>query len=243
MLGRRVFLASLAVCGCRGGPARPPTAELAVLFMGNSHTSMHDVPGLVAAAIRGVRPGVVVTAVTAPGWGFLDERAQDPASLARLRDGRWDHVVLQAQKYSATGRRTYSTAGAEALIRLARAGGAVPVLFPEWPRRGVDEARRIHALHREIAARAPACVAPVGLAWDLARGAHPDVVLHAGDGDHAAAAGALLAALVLAATITGASPDTLPNLVQSGVPVDVQFRLRGVAAEAIAAAPPCRDAR
>lgn len=229
----------LAPGACAGPSRRDAPADVAVLFMGNSHTSFHALPEMVAAMIRAVRPGQSVDQAEAPGWLFLDERSRDPASLALLHGRRWHYVVLQAQPYSASGRRSYSTAGAESLIRATRAVHAVPVLFPEWPRDGVAETRRIYDLHAAIASRAPACVAPVGQAWDLARALYPDLILHADDGNHAAPAGAFLAALTIAATITGASPEAVPSLPQFGVPLAVQLRLRAVAARTVAAVPPC----
>lgn len=241
---RRALLALLALtlARCRPDPedraAAPAGPALALLFMGNSHSALHELPEIVAALVRAARPGQEVAVTQAPGWLFLDERARDPASLQLLREGRWSFVVLQAQRYSTSGTRTYSSAEAEALVQEARALGAVPVLFPEWPRRGVDETRRIFAVHQAIAAAAPACVAPVGQAWDRARAAYPDLVLHAGDGNHAAPAGAFLAALVLAAVMTGVSPERLPFLPQFGISAEVQVRLRAAAAEALAAEPP-----
>lgn len=243
---RRALLALLALtlARCRPDPeeraSAPAGPALALLFMGNSHSALHELPEIVAALVRAARPGQEVSVTQAPGWLFLDERARDPASLQLLREGRWSFVVLQAQRYSTSGTRTYSSAEAEALVQEARALGAVPVLFPEWPRRGVDETRRIFAVHRAIAAAAPACVAPVGQAWDRARAAYPDLVLHAGDGNHAAPAGAFLAALVLAAVITGGSPERLPFLPQFRISAEVQVRLRAAAAEALAAEPPGR---
>jgi hypothetical protein len=206
--------------------------------MGNSHTSVNDVPGMVAAMVRAARPGKTVACVEAPGWMFLEERAQNPASLQLLRDGTWSHVVLQAQEYSSSGLFEYPTDGAELLVRMTRTAKAVPILFPEWPRRGIAETQRIYDLHVSIARREPACVAPIGQSWDLALARYPDLVLHASDGNHSAPAGAFLAALVIAATITGVAPDTLPYLPQFAVDADVQSRLRGVAAETVLAVRP-----
>jgi hypothetical protein len=62
--------------------------------------------------------------------------------------------------------------------------------------------------------------------------------LHADDGNHAARAGAYLTALILAATITGASPQTVPYLPQFGVSFDTQIHLREVAARTTATVPP-----
>jgi hypothetical protein len=155
---------------CAGAPSRERTApaDLDILFLGNSHTAYHDLPDMVVAMLRAAHPGRAIDHVVAPGWLFLDERLHDPATLRLLRERRWDVVVLQAQRTSSSGRRTYSTAAAESLIELARDAHALPILFPEWPRHGVAETDRIYELHVGIAAREPACVAPVGQAWDLA---------------------------------------------------------------------------
>ena len=119
------------------------------------------------------------------------------ATLELLQGQRWTHVVLQAQKYSSSGQFQYSTTEALALIRLARAAGAQAILFPEWPRRGIDESARIYELHVSIAQREPACVAPIGQAFDLAALRQPALLLHNADGNHSAPAGAFLAALML----------------------------------------------
>lgn len=237
MLRTLALLWTLAL-GCAGNSQRDATVDVALLFMGNSHTTLHDLPEMVAAMVRAVRPGQRARATAAPGWMFLEERARDPDSLRLLGERRWDVVVLQAQKYSTTGNYSYSTAGAESLIRSARAAHALPVLFPEWPRHGVAETGRIHDLHLAIASREPACVAPIGQAWDLARAVYPELVLHADDGNHASRAGAFLTALVLTATITGASPQTVPYLPQFGVSFDTQIHLREVAARTTATVPP-----
>src|SRR5690349_1658859 len=151
-------LALLAACGSGGGggapagsaiPPAPTTAnaEINLLFMGNSHTTFNNVPGMVGEMVRAARPAKSVAAVEAPGWLFLGERAQDETSLELLRGGQWTFVVLQAQEYSSSGQFTYPTTGAETLIRLSNQQHATPILFPEWPRRGIDESQRIYSLH------------------------------------------------------------------------------------------------
>ena len=240
------LLLGLTTAGCGGGggtsaapdPPAQGIADITLLFMGNSHTSFHNLPETVAAMVRAARPGRTVAQVEAPGWMFLEERAADPASLELLDRRRWSFVILQAQKYSTSGLFEYSIDGAVALARRARSASAVPILFPEWPRRGINETQRIYDLHVSIAQRAPACVAPIGQAWDLALARYPTLVLHDADGNHSAPAGAFLAALVIATTITGAPPDTLPFLPQAGVAEDVQAQLRGVAAETVLAYAP-----
>lgn len=206
----------------------PPTAAsapLPVLMMGNSHTDLNALPLRLQALLQARLPGREVTVTVAPDWLFLDERLGHAPSMALLQGRRWGVVVLQAQRYSSSGQFSYSTLEAQALVRLARAQGALPVLFPEWPRRGVDETGRIQALHQSIAQAEPACLAPVATAFDAALARQPGLVLHASDGNHSSPAGADLAARVLAATITGAPPPAPADPATLPADVDAATRL------------------
>lgn len=242
----KLVAATLLVAGCSGDESDrvttygPPaaSADISLLFMGNSHASVNGLQGMVAEMVGAVRPNESVAAVEAPGWMFLEERINHAPSINLLRSHDWSFVILQAQKYSSSGQYEYSTAEAEAFIRLAREQHAVPILFPEWPRKGVDETMRIYDLHVSIAQREPACVAPIGQAWDLSLSRHPELVLHADDGNHSNPAGAFLAALVLHATITGVSPLDVPPLTQFTVSGNTQALLRTVADDTIQAWPP-----
>lgn len=241
------FALLLSACGggsgdsqANPGPAPPPvvTADISLLFMGNSHTTFNELESMVADMVRAGKPGKTVTSVVAPGFMFLDERLHDAPTMALLRGQAWSFVIFQAQKYSTSGQFVYSTEEAKELVRIARQQHAVPVMFPEWPRRGIDETARIYDLHVSIAQAEPACVAPIGQAWDLALARDPTLQLHAADGNHSAPAGAFLAALVLYATITGESPLGLPAFPQYPVDVSLQETLRGIAAETVQTVPP-----
>lgn len=241
----------LALAACGGGGSPPDTADggwvgdatagrsaqVKVLMMGNSHTTSNDLPGRLDAMLRAGLAGRSVGTALAPGSMFLDERLADAPSMEVLRSRPWTVVVLQAQKYSTTGTVEYSTTEAAAIAAEARRLGALPVLFPEWPRRGVPETQRIWEQHLRIAAQAPACIAPVGQAFDLAAQRLPAVVLHDSDGNHSSPAGAYLAALVLYATATGGSPLSLAGGVPPGMDAATQAALRQVAADAVAATP------
>ena len=208
--------AATLLLGCGGGgsgaPAAPapapaptpiaPTADITVLMIGNSHTTTNALPNTLAELVRAGRPGRTVAVSVSPGSMFLEDHLGYAPTTTLLASRRWSFVILQAQKYSTSGQFFYSTAEAEDFIRRSRAQGAVPVMFPEWPRLNVDETRRIYDLHVYIAQREPACVTPIGQAWERALARYPTIVLHDADGNHSAPAGAYLAALVLYATLT-----------------------------------------
>lgn len=215
-----------------------PANEISLLFMGNSHTSYNNLTAMVVDMVRAANPGKTVSRVEAPGFMFLEERFRDPDTIALLRSQPWNFVILQAQKYSTSGLYDYSTEEAKALIRMSREQRAVPVMFPEWARKNIDETRRIYDLHAAIAQAEPACVAPIGQAWDLALSRDPTLPLHSPDENHSAPAGAFLAALMLYATITNHSPLDVPPMPQYPVDLPMQETLRGIAAETVQVVPP-----
>jgi hypothetical protein len=216
---------------------------LRLLFLGNSHTSRHDVPDMVAALLREAHPDVRVVAVRAPDQMLLNARGSHRPSRRLVAGQPWDYVVLQAQDYSSSGCCEYPTTGAESLARLARRHGAIPVLYAEWPRRGIDETERIVATYQRITVIEPACLPPVPEAFDLSMARDPDVVLHAADGNHSSVAGAYLASAVLAGAIAG--PGTRIASDRPGIPVSraEQRRLQALAEEALAEVAPGRRCR
>ncbi len=243
-----VLLLALVACGgaSSNGSSPPPVApapapgERALLFYGNSHTQFNELPALVAELFRQGNPGQPVRVSVAPGLLFLDERLNDTASRSLLDSAAWSQVFLQAQKYSSSGTVNYSTEEAKAWVRLVKARGATPVLFPEWPRRGVDESARIYGLHESIAKAEAACLAPVPQAFDRAAAALPALALHAADGNHSSPAGALLAAYVLYASASGQALGSGPALLASAVEPALQAQLRQLAAQSLAAGPAAR---
>lgn len=246
-----VLIGVLLGCGGGGGAAASspppaasssaPLAEVELVFFGNSHTSGHNVPDTVAALLRTARPQRLVNVTVSPDWMLLNARGDHAPSLDLLRSRRWTHVFLQAQDYSSSGAFTYPTTGAEKLVRLAREQGAQPILFAEWPRRGIDESARIDATYAAITQVQPACLPPIPQAFDLAAARHPALALHDADGNHSSPAGAFLAALLLFAVIDATPLDTLAPLSGIGVDANAQRELRLVARDTAAALAPRRS--
>jgi hypothetical protein len=249
---RAACLLLFVLAGCGGGgtlaPATPgatpaatasltsaetKAADLRILMMGNSHTVFNALPAMLGAMLRAGRPGKTVAIVVAPNLGTLEEHFRNSTTRALFETQSWSALVLQAQQYSQSGLFEYSINEAVQWSQMARKAGAVPVMFPEWPRIGLDETSRIFDLHVRIATLAPACVAPIPQAFDLSMVRNPGLVLHDADGNHSAPNGAFLAALVLYATLTGNAPLALPDLPSFGIDGATQARLRAVADEQV----------
>jgi len=218
------------------------SSDIELLFIGNSHSANHALPQLVATLLQQGLKDTTVYADLAPGYSFLADRINDGVTYEKIKSREWSFIILQAQKYSSTGLYTYPTSAAEEWIRRATAQNAVAIMFPEWPRRGnYEEGLRIHGIHARIASREPACVAPVGLAWDYMIAIDPSIPLHAADGNHSNLNGALLSAFVFYQVISTQSARDLSYLPEIAVSEDNQRKFREVAADIVEANPPCEN--
>jgi hypothetical protein len=240
MKARSVAIAMITLVVVIASAAADTGADYSVLLVGNSHSSRGNLPLLLEQLLEAGDDDVTANVQAERHWAFLAERLQGKATQKALESRPWTHIVLQAQKYSTTGKYTYPTDAAQEWIRRSRRVGAQPILFPEWARRDhLEEGARIHRLHVQIASLEPACVAPVGLAWEIMHNTNPDITLHERDGNHANRNGALLTAFVLYATITGKRVQELPLTKPGGVSEKTQTLLRAAADLAVSLAPPC----
>jgi hypothetical protein len=96
-----------------------------------------------------------------------------------------------------------------------RRAGARTVLLQHWARRnqGQDQPALDHAFD-SVAREVGALLAPVVLAWQRAREAHPAIELYASDGSHPTPAGSYLLACVLLFTL-------LPDAASAELPVTI----------------------
>lgn len=187
--------------------------ELRVLFIGNSYTSVNDLPKALTAL--GASEGSPVTYAVkqhTPGGATWEDHAANPAVAALIAEG-WDYVVLQDQSQQPW---LYTTGVKPALLSLAAMAenaGAKPVLYMTWARNTsstsfptrFEQEMAVNNYYSRHAEAANALVAPVGRAWERAL-REPGIVLHAEDASHPTELGTYLAACVFHATLTGKSP-------------------------------------
>lgn len=176
---------------------------LRILFIGNSHTQVNDLPAMMKSLIESDGSGRVVE--TARFFeDFLNDGVNDRAACQALNDPKWDVVVLQGAKASSSHRYKYNNDGCAALARMARRVGSRTLFFVEWPRRGWDESEFQMNVYRPIAQAAPGSeLVPVCYAWDAILKKSPNLDLWAPDGNHASPLGTYLAANVFYYYLSG----------------------------------------
>ena len=204
-------------CGKLGDSA----ACTRVLFVGNSYTSVNDLPAMFAKlAASGGHP--VETGIAAEnGWSLADHAGSSVTATA-LASKKWNTVVLQEQSQIPSVnqlRQEQMYPAARRLVTEVRSAGAQPMFFLTWARRDgwpenglVDYSSMQSAIndgYLAIAEEQHAAVAPVGYAWQTLLGQEASPGLWQDDGSHPTAKGTYLAACVFYATIFRESPKGL----------------------------------
>ena len=69
---------------------------LAVLFLGNSYTSVNNLPQLVQALSASAGKTLIVDSQT-PGGMTLTNHVNDPTTQSKIAQRAWDYVILQEQ--------------------------------------------------------------------------------------------------------------------------------------------------
>ena len=167
--------------------------KLRILFIGNSHTYMNDMPEMVAKRFREDGYDCEVTMIAHGGW-YLKQHVVEPDVRFNILYGHYDYVVLQEHSHPFGPEEDFFQA-ASALNEWIREAGSIPVIYMTWARKEEkSEQERMTRVHREVAESIDALLAPVGeYWWDYMR-SWPEVNIYKRDGSHASSHGSDFAA-------------------------------------------------
>jgi hypothetical protein len=217
MRTRLLLLAALALpfAGCGLGPGCDTSDATCtrVLFVGNSYTSVNDLPAMFARLAASGGRHVEAAMLTANAATLADHVAS-PETAAMISSRRWSIVVLQEQSQIPavlSSRRSEMDPAAGTLVGMARAAGATPLLLAPWaheagwPEAGLPTYASMQAAvddgYASVAAELGVGVAPAGRVWAALVELEPQITLWQADGVHPTPAGSYVAACVLYATV------------------------------------------
>ncbi len=197
------FLAALALCLQAFAQDPPPPRR--ILFIGNSLTSVTDIPGRLAALARAMGKEVQVDSVVNNGYS-LEDHWVDGRALAAIRRGRWDVVVLQQGTSAKADSRAQLIEYARRFAALIREAGAKPALYMVWPLqdRPADFPATLEA-YRAAAQAVDGILLPVGEAWLRVLGKDKRARLY-GDAIHQTSLGSDLIVLTIYLSLFPAGP-------------------------------------
>ncbi|MBQ7147414.1 MAG: hypothetical protein IJR96_01555 [Pseudobutyrivibrio sp.] len=181
-----------------------------VLFIGNSHTYMNDMPEIFRQMMEnatGESCEVFMLAYSARSlkWHMEEEYFSERFNILH---GGYDYCVIQEQAHPMTSFEDTEKYAAR-IIELCKKVGTKPVIFETWaeklhPENQPEMNRRYH----KIAEDNDVLLAPVGEIWEKTLAElEGDADLYFTDGAHASAVGDYLIAMTLVKTITGKLPD------------------------------------
>lgn len=211
-----------------------PRPALRVLFVGNSYTAFHDMPGLLSRIAQSANEGPTIsTEMAVLGGATLHRHWEDFAGArTRIAEGGWTHVVLQGQSQEPTGsgREGFLT-HAKLLGDAVTEVGARPTWFVTFAYGNASRTMQddLSSAYAEAARSVPgSLLACVGEAFRATAKAHPEIVLRESDQSHPSLDGSYLAASTFYVALTGA-PVPAQSEVPSGVDPAVAATLRAAA--------------
>lgn len=200
-----------------------------ILFLGNSYTSVNNLPQMLQTLALTVGETLDYEANT-PGGHTLNGHAINSTSLGKINQGNWDFVVLQDQsQYPAFPQaqvEVYVYPYARFLDSVINAENpcAETVFYMTWGRKNGDVSNcsnfpplctyegmdsLLNLRYRTMANDNDAILSPVGAVWHALRTNHPTIELYAADESHPSVAGTYAAACSFFTTLFRKDPSLL----------------------------------
>ena len=201
-----------ALYGCTAGNSSGPGARRIyhVLFIGNSLTSVNDLPGTVALVAADAGDSIEVESVARPNFALIDHVNGQSDAIQVIQSRGWDYVVLQQGPSSLPISRDTLILATKQLDPYIRSAGARTAELMVWP--SADNLAAFEAVrssYQEAAQAVDALFLPAGEAWRTAWALDPALQLYGSDGYHPAELGTYLTALVVYEGITGRDAQSL----------------------------------
>lgn len=218
-----VLVALLTFASCQSQPSTR------ILFIGNSYTFVN---GGLDKQLEGLAPSTETERIASGGY-TLEKHWTDGNALRKIREGKWDYVVLQEQSQVPVINQPRFYEFARMFDTEIRRSGAKTILLMTWERPdsrnlGVTTdglAAAFTAIGKELGAK----VAPAGLAFARSLQSKPELTLYTPDG-HPTVEGTYLAACVLYRTIFELSPVGNPYS-QKNFSAETEKYLQQIAAD------------
>ena len=171
-----------------------------VLFIGNSHTYVNDMPALFIEEAQKDNVRCDVAMLALGGWR-LSQHVKEPQTRFNILHGHYDYVVLQEYTHPFGPEQPMHEAVAK-LGEWIKATGATPVMYMTWARKGhPEEQAELTNAYTACAQEINALLAPVGVEWWKCLDENPSLEMYRPDGEHASTTGSRLAASIIWKTI------------------------------------------
>ena len=182
-----------------------------ILFIGNSHTYMNDMPELAREMMENATGEPCEVFMLAYSGRPLKWHMEEEYFSVRFNilHGGYDYCVIQEQAHSMPPEED-TVRNMDRIIGLCRKAGTMPVIVETWAEKYKPENQTaMNRRYRKIASEQNVLMAPVGEVWasvlpELKEKTGGDLFFR--DEEHATSIGDYLIAMVIVKTITGRLP-------------------------------------
>ena len=200
-----------------------------VLFIGNSYTSVNNLPQTIASVASSVGDNLIFDSNTPGGYRFLDH-STNPTTLQKIGIGNWDYVVLQEQSQYPSfpewqvEQDVYPYAQSLNNAILNANPCTETIFYMTWGRKNGDAQNcpnlpevctylgmdnLLNARYRTMAQDNNAILSPVGAVWRYIRQNFPTIELYQADESHPSVAGTYAAACAFYTVIYRKDPTLI----------------------------------
>ena len=149
-----------------------------ILFIGNSFTQRHNLPGLLAE-MAAAREVCIKHELISAGGASLRTHWNAGRAAQAIATGGYDFVVLQEQSTLPVKNAQRMAENVRLFDEVIKQAGSKTVLYMTWARQNAPESQNaITDAYNSIAAEIGAIVIPVGLVWQRFIAKHDRPILY-----------------------------------------------------------------
>ena len=196
-----------------------------VLFLGNSYTSVNNLPQIIADAALSVNDTLIFDSNT-PGGHTLLQHSANTISQSKIMAGGWHYVIMQGQSQEPITAENNFYDGAENLNTLIKQYNpcSTPLFYMTWGRKNGDAINcpiipvmctyegmdtMIKNVYLSVSEYLRAEVSTVSVVWKYLRKNYPTINLYHADESHPSAEGSYAAACCFYAAIFKKDPTLI----------------------------------
>ena len=138
-IAHRSFLLILGLILLSRASAQAGEPPLKVLFIGNSYTYVNDLPALIVGLADAASGRKIETGQHLIGGCTLERHVKDKKAIEKIREKKWDVVVLQEYSLQAILHRESMFKYAQVLDEEVKKQGAKTVLYLTWARQHIPQ--------------------------------------------------------------------------------------------------------
>ena len=182
--------------------------DIKVLFIGNSHTYMNDMPALFSHIYEKTTSHKAESVMLAFSGRELEWHLKEYMSLRyNLLYGKYDYCIIQQAAHPFPPEENTLNDGKQ-IIELCKKVNTIPVLYMTWAeKKHPENQQKMIDTYTKLSKETGVLLAPIGIIWKDVQNKYPEIELYYKDGEHASPYGTLLISSSMVKTISGQNPS------------------------------------